>query len=67
MVCHSFNGNKIITTSGGGIFVSEEKAFIEHARKLASQSREAVAHYEHTEIGYNYRMSNVLVAIGTGQ
>src|SRR5690606_2219209 len=63
----SFNGNKIITTSGGGMFVSEEKALVDHARKLASQSREPVVHYEHTEIGYNYRMSNILAAIGIGQ
>ena len=60
----SFNGNKIITTSGGGMLVSDEKSLIDYARKLASQSREPVIHYEHTEIGYNYRMSNVLAAIG---
>lgn len=63
----SFNGNKIITTSGGGMFVSDDKALVDHARKLSSQSREPVAHYEHTEIGYNYRMSNILAAIGCGQ
>lgn len=63
----SFNGNKIITTSGGGMLVSNDKALVDHARKLASQSREPVAYYEHTEIGYNYRMSNVLAAIGCGQ
>lgn len=63
----SFNGNKIITTSGGGMLVSDDKALIDHARKLSSQSREPVAHYEHTEIGYNYRMSNILAAIGCGQ
>ncbi len=49
------------------MFVSEEKALVDHARKLASQSREPVSHYEHTEIGYNYRMSNILAAIGSGQ
>lgn len=63
----SFNGNKIITTSGGGMLVSEDKTLIDHARKLSSQAREPVAHYEHTEIGYNYRMSNVIAAIGCGQ
>lgn len=63
----SFNGNKIITTAGGGMFVSEEKCLVDHARKLSSQSREPVPHYEHTEIGYNYRMSNILAAIGIGQ
>lgn len=63
----SFNGNKIITTAGGGMFVSEEKALVDHARKLSRQSREPVPHYEHTEIGYNYRMSNILAAIGCGQ
>lgn len=63
----SFNGNKIITTSGGGMLVSEEKHLIDHARKLATQAREPVPHYEHTEIGYNYRMSNILAAVGCGQ
>lgn len=63
----SFNGNKIITTSGGGMLVSDDKALVDHVRKLSTQAREPVAHYEHTEIGYNYRMSNVLAAIGCGQ
>ncbi|MDD2703031.1 MAG: DegT/DnrJ/EryC1/StrS family aminotransferase [Candidatus Omnitrophica bacterium] len=63
----SFNGNKIITTSGGGMLASEDGVFIEHARKLSQQSREVVPYYEHVEIGYNYRMSNVLAAIGRGQ
>ncbi len=63
----SFNGNKIITTSGGGMLASDDKSLIDHARKLSSQSREPVPHYEHVEIGYNYRMSNVLAAIGLGQ
>ena len=63
----SFNGNKIITTSGGGMLVSDNADFIAHARKLATQAREPVPHYEHKEIGYNYRMSNILAAIGRGQ
>ena len=63
----SFNGNKIITTSGGGMLVSADKALIDHARKLATQAREPAAHYEHTEVGYNYRLSNVLAGIGRGQ
>ena len=63
----SFNGNKIITTSGGGMLVSNDEALISHARKLATQARDAAPHYEHTEIGYNYRLSNVLAAIGRGQ
>lgn len=67
MGAFSFNGNKIITTSGGGMLVSDNKALIEHARKLSSQAREPVPHYEHTEVGYNYRMSNILAAIGMGQ
>lgn len=64
---YSFNGNKIITTSGGGMLVSDDASFVAHARKLATQAREPVAHYEHTEIGYNYRLSNILAAIGRGQ
>jgi dTDP-4-amino-4,6-dideoxygalactose transaminase len=63
----SFNGNKIITTSGGGMLVSHDGAFIAHARKLASQAREPAAHYEHAEIGYNYRLSNLLAAVGRAQ
>jgi len=63
----SFNGNKIITTSGGGMLVSNDAALIEHARKLATQARDPAPHYEHSEIGYNYRMSNVLAAIGRAQ
>jgi len=63
----SFNGNKIITTSGGGMLASDDKEFIDHARKLSQQAREPYAHYEHMEIGYNYRMSNILAAIGCGQ
>ncbi|EFK08104.1 DegT/DnrJ/EryC1/StrS aminotransferase family protein [delta proteobacterium NaphS2] len=63
----SFNGNKIITTSGGGMLASEDEELIVHARKLAQQAREDFPHYEHEEIGYNYRMSNILAAIGRGQ
>jgi len=63
----SFNGNKIITTSGGGMLVSDDEAFIVRARKLATQARDQAPHYEHSEIGYNYRMSNVLAGIGRGQ
>ena len=64
---YSFNGNKVITTSGGGMLVSEDEELVRHALKLATQAREPVPHYEHEEIGYNYRMSNVLAAIGRGQ
>ena len=63
----SFNGNKIITTSGGGMLASDDKKFIEQARFLSQQAREPFSYYEHREIGYNYRMSNVLAAIGRGQ
>jgi pyridoxal phosphate-dependent aminotransferase EpsN len=67
MGVYSFNGNKIITTSGGGMLVSEDAALIAHARKLATQARDPAPHYEHTEVGYNYRMSNILAAIGRAQ
>jgi dTDP-4-amino-4,6-dideoxygalactose transaminase len=63
----SFNGNKIITTSGGGILASDDKSFIDKARYLSQQAKEPFAHYEHLEIGYNYRMSNIVAAIGRGQ
>jgi pyridoxal phosphate-dependent aminotransferase EpsN len=63
----SFNGNKIITTGGGGMLLSNNKNFTDKARKLATQSREPVLHYEHKEIGYNYRMSNILAGIGRAQ
>ena len=63
----SFNGNKIITCSGGGMLVTEDGALAAHARKLATQARDTAAHYEHSEIGFNYRLSNVLAAIGRGQ
>ena len=63
----SFNGNKIITTSGGGALVSNDLDALEKARYLATQARQPARHYEHTEIGYNYRLSNVLAGIGRGQ
>lgn len=63
----SFNGNKIITTSGGGMLVSDDEALIQHARKLATQARDPAPHYEHTELGFNYRMSNICAGIGRGQ
>jgi dTDP-4-amino-4,6-dideoxygalactose transaminase len=63
----SFNGNKIITTSGGGALLSENGEMIEKARFLATQARDAAPHYQHSHIGYNYRMSNVLAGIGRGQ
>ena len=64
---YSFNGNKIITTSGGGMLVSANQAWIEKAKFYSTQAREKTLHYEHEEYGYNYRMSNVLAAIGVGQ
>lgn len=64
---YSFNGNKIITTSGGGMLVSEDAAFIKRARFLAEQARDIAPHYQHSCIGYNYRMSNIVAAIGKGQ
>lgn len=63
----SFNGNKIITTSGGGALISEDAEMIEKARFLATQARDSAPHYQHSHIGYNYRMSNVLAGIGRGQ
>ncbi len=63
----SFNGNKIITTSGGGALISENAEMIEKARFLATQARDSAPHYQHSQIGYNYRMSNVLAGIGRGQ
>jgi dTDP-4-amino-4,6-dideoxygalactose transaminase len=63
----SFNGNKIITTSGGGALISNDSAMIEKARFLATQARDVAPHYQHSHIGYNYRMSNVLAGIGRGQ
>lgn len=63
----SFNGNKIITTSGGGMLVASDGSLVGRARKLATQAREPAPHYQHSEIGYNYRLSNVLAGIGRGQ
>ena len=63
----SFNGNKIITTSGGGALISDDAAMIERARFLATQARDPAPHYQHSEIGYNYRMSNVVAGVGRGQ
>lgn len=65
--CFSFNGNKIITTSGGGMLVTESEEWAAHARHLATQARDPAPHYEHSEIGHNYRLSNLLAAIGRGQ
>lgn len=64
---YSFNGNKIITTSGGGMLVADDPDLVARARKLSTQAREAAPHYEHLEVGFNYRMSNVLAGIGRGQ
>lgn len=63
----SFNGNKIITTSGGGALLSNEEALILKARFLATQARDPAPHYQHSQIGYNYRMSNIVAGIGRGQ
>lgn len=63
----SFNGNKIITTSGGGMLVSEDEEAIARARFLSTQARDAARHYQHSNIGYNYRMSNIVAGIGRGQ
>jgi len=67
MAVYSFNGNKILTTSGGGMLVSDNKGWIEKAKFLSAQAKEDFLHYEHKEVGYNYRMSNVLAAIGVAQ
>ncbi len=63
----SFDASKMITTSMGGMLVSDDPALIQHARKLARQAREPVVHYEHRDVGYNYRMSNLLAAVGRAQ
>jgi dTDP-4-amino-4,6-dideoxygalactose transaminase len=63
----SFNGNKIITTSGGGALICGDEALINRARFLATQARDPAPHYQHSTIGYNYRMSNVVAGIGRGQ
>lgn len=67
MGIYSFNGNKIITTSGGGMLVSDNEEYIRQARFLSTQARDPAPHYEHTQIGYNYRMSNILAGVGRGQ
>ena len=67
MGIYSFNGNKIITTSGGGMLVSDEEELTKKATFLATQARDAARHYQHSNIGYNYRMSNVTAGIGRGQ
>jgi len=63
----SFNGNKIMTTSGGGMLLTSDKALADRVRYLSTQARQPVAHYEHTDIGYNYRLSNILAALGRAQ
>jgi len=67
VAAYSFNGNKIITTSGGGALLSDDTDLVHRARHLATQARQPVAHYEHHDIGFNYRMSNLLAAVGTAQ
>jgi dTDP-4-amino-4,6-dideoxygalactose transaminase len=67
MAAFSFNGNKIITTSGGGMLVTERRDWAERARFLASQARDPAPHYEHSTVGYNYRLSNLLAAVGRAQ
>jgi pyridoxal phosphate-dependent aminotransferase EpsN len=67
MAVLSFNGNKIITTSGGGALVTDDVSVAEHARFLATQARDPAPHYEHSELGFNYRMSNLLAALGRSQ
>lgn len=64
---YSFNGNKIITTSGGGMLISNDGNLVAQARKLATQARDNFPYYQHTQIGYNYRMSNILAGVGRGQ
>ena len=63
----SFNGNKIVTTSGGGMFLTDDAVLADRVRHLASQAREPVIHYQHEEVGFNYRLSNLLAALGRGQ
>ena len=64
---YSFNGNKIITTSGGGMLAAKDPALVERARFLATQARDPARHYQHSNIGYNYRMSNLVAGVGRGQ
>src|SRR5699024_8074904 len=63
----SFNGNKVMTTSGGGMLLTNEEHIASQVRYLSTQARQPVVHYEHTDIGYNYRMSNILAALGRAQ
>ncbi|MGG5309188.1 DegT/DnrJ/EryC1/StrS family aminotransferase [Enterococcus mundtii] len=63
----SFNGNKIITTSGGGALIANEKKYVDHSRFLATQARDQAPYYQHSELGYNYRLSNISAGIGRGQ
>lgn len=63
----SFNGNKIMTTSGGGMLLTRDGALADHVRYLSTQARQPAAHYEHTDVGYNYRLSNILAALGRAQ
>jgi pyridoxal phosphate-dependent aminotransferase EpsN len=65
--CFSFNGNKIITASGGGMLASDDPRYVQQARFLATQARDPAPHYQHSQVGYNYRMSNLLAAVGRGQ
>ena len=67
MAILSFNGNKIITTSGGGMLLADRSEFVLKAKKLSTQSREEALHYEHAQVGYNYRLSNILAALGRAQ
>jgi dTDP-4-amino-4,6-dideoxygalactose transaminase len=67
MAAFSFNGNKIVTSGGGGMLVSNRTEWVERARHLSTQAREPAPHYQHSEVGFNYRMSNLLAAVGLGQ
>src|SRR5690606_35834541 len=63
----SFNGNKVMTTSGGGMLLTDDAVIADRVRYLSTQARQPVVHYEHTEVGYNYRLSNLLAALGRAQ
>lgn len=67
IACFSFNGNKIITASGGGMLVSKDAAYVNQARFLSTQARDPAPHYEHSQVGFNYRLSNLMAAVGRGQ
>jgi dTDP-4-amino-4,6-dideoxygalactose transaminase len=67
MAILSFNGNKILNTSGGGMLLSDDKAMTDKARFLSTQAREQAPWYQHSQLGYNYRMSNIIAGIGRGQ